>query len=116
MGEPVAYPLCDRTVTVYRLQDGGVTRRVAEGCFYRWEDALSEDGQGVGFRRKFLLIQPGEKEIYPGDKIFDGVGPEVTADMWEEFSPAAVPGLSVAAYATPWYWAGRLCHTEAGWK
>ncbi len=106
------YPLCDRTVTVYHQENGMVSRRVAENCFYRWEDACREDGQGISFGRKFLLVQPGEMPIYPGDRILDGIGPE-TVD-WEAFIPENVPGLSVAGYATPRYFAGRLCHYEAG--
>ena len=104
------YPLCDRTVTVYRKEGDRVLRRVAEGCFYRWEDHREAER----FTRKFLLIQPGAEEILPGDRIFDGIGPE-TVD-WETFLPVTVPGLSQAAYASPWHWAGRIAHFEAGRK
>lgn len=110
------YPLCDQTVTVYRLEGDHVTRRVARNCFYRWEDTLTQTEAGIRFARKFLLIQPGQETIRPGDRIFSGEGPEVTQEQWPDFLPEQVAGLSIAAYATPWYWDGRLCHTEAGWK
>lgn len=110
------YPLCDRTVTVYRRENDIVSRRVARGCFYRWEDVAKEDSAGVGFTRKFLLIQPGQGKLCPGDRIFDGEGPAVADLRWEDFIPEKVAGLSVAAYAAPWYWENKLCHTEAGRK
>ena len=106
------YPLCHRTVTVYHRENGIVSRRVAENCFYRWEDVCKQDGQGVTFARSCLLIQPGELPVFPGDRIFDGIGPE--AVDWESFLPENVPGLSVVAYAAPRYFAGQICHYEAG--
>ncbi len=107
------YPLCDRTVTVYHRQGEAVTRRVVHGCWYHYEDVCDEN-LVQGFARKFLLIQPGENMIYPGDRIFDGEGPE-TVD-WDTFLPVNVPGLSQAAYATPWQLNGQICHVEAGRK
>ena len=104
------YPLCDRTVTVYRNENGQVNRRVLTGCFYRYEDVLTEDR----FTRKFLLIRPGAEAFRPGDRIFEGIGPEQVD--WERFLPVAVPGLSEAAYATPWHWQGEIAHWEAGRK
>lgn len=116
MGNPFPYPLCDRVVTVYRREKDGVLRRVVAGCYYHYQDVCTTDGQGTQFVRKFLLIQPGEDRIYPGDRIYDGEGPEVTAADWDSFLPVTVAGLSQVAYAAPWYWEGRLCHTEAGRK
>lgn len=104
------YPLCDRTVTVYRREGSAVARRVLEGCFYRYEDVSREER----FVRKFLLIWPGAGDIRPGDRVFDGVGPEDVA--WEEFLPVNVPGLSEVAYAAPRHFMGQLHHWEAGRK
>ena len=112
MENPMTYPMCAQTVTIYRMDKGQICRRVAEGCYYRYSEEIN--GQTLG--RKFLLIQPGEEKIRPGDRIYDGIGPEVSLDAWEDFLPQSVPGLSVAAYATPWHWEGKICHTEAGWK
>lgn len=109
------YSLCDQTVTVYRLAGDAVVRQVLDGCFYRWEDGLLEDETGVHHSRKFLLIQPGDTQrVQPGDRIFPGIGPEVTAGDWAEFVPARVPGLGEAAYAIPRFFGTELVHTEAG--
>lgn len=116
MANPISYALCDQTVTVYHRQGDTVQRRVASGCFYRFEDHLTEDENGLRFVRKFLLIQPGPVPVHPGDRILEGEGPAVTADRWDRFLPVTVPGLSEVAYAAPWHWEGRICHWEAGRK
>ena len=95
-------PLCDRTVTLYR-SDG--TRQVVENCCYRYRDVQGADN----FFREFLLIAP--VELRPGDRIFDGIGPEQVD--WETFLPVSVPGLSQAEYARYWDFPG-LSHWEAG--
>ena len=105
----MTYPLCDQTVTIYRLDGDKVLRRVAENCFFRWQHRLRQDEQGLRSQRRFLLIQPGENPIYPGDKIMPGIGPEVGSADWEKLSDCAV-----AAYAEPNYWQGKICHWEAG--
>lgn len=110
------YPMCDQTVTVYRKVGDAIERRVVHGCYYRFEDHLTEDAQGLRFIRKFLLIQPGQKPIYPGDRILEGEGPSVSPNRWEQFLPAVVPGLSQVSYAAPWHWEGKICHWEAGRK
>lgn len=106
----MGYPLCDRTVTLYRRSGDSVERRVLVGCFYRHEDAAEEEQ----FVRKCLLIHPGAEEIRPGDRVFDGIGPEQV--VWAEFLPIHVPGLSQVDYAAPWYLDGRIVHWEAGRK
>lgn len=103
-------PICDRTVTVYRKEGNSITRRVLTDCFYRYED--TENTQQ--FSRKFLLIVPGAEEIRPGDRVFEGIGPEQI--LWDTFLPINVPGLSEAAYAAPWYWEAEISHWEAGRK
>ena len=111
----VDYGFCDQTVTVYRLTETGVARQVLYGCFYRYEDTLTTTDSGEKFTRKCLIIQPGEsQQLFPGDRVMPGIGPETV--NWATFLPAAVPGLSQIAYATPWYWEGKHCHTEAGRK
>ena len=110
------YPVCHQTVTVYRKEGGTVTRRVAYGCYYRFEDHLLEDAQGLRFVRKFLLIQPGKEKILPGDRIVEGIGPNVDVSQWDKFEPACVPGLSQVAYVAPWHWEGEIQHIEAGRK
>ena len=115
MENPFVYPLCDQTVTVYRKEVGGITRRVLGSCFYHWEQRQVESEEGYRQVTKFLLILPGNSfRLRIGDRVLDGVGPK-TVD-WETFLPVNVQGLGEVAYVTPWYWEGKLCHTEAGRK
>lgn len=105
------YSLCDRTVTVYRQENGRLQRLVVDGCYYAWEDAL-DMGR---FDRKFLLVMPGCcQRVFVGDRIFDGVGPE--AVEWKDFIPVKVAGLSEVAYTRPWFYRGVMQHLEAGRK
>ena len=106
----LVYPLCNQTVTLYRRVGDTVERRVLEGCFYHYEDVLTQER----FARKFTLIHPGAEEIRPGDRVFDGVGPEQV--VWAEFLPVCVAGLSEVSYAKPWYLDGKIAHWEAGRK
>ncbi len=110
------YPMCRQTVTVYHKEGDTVVRRVVHGCYYHFEDNLREDENGLRLVRKFLLIQPGAEPLFPGDRIVEGIGPQVTAAQWYSFVPPAVPGLSEAAYAAPWHWEGQIQHFEAGRK
>lgn len=107
------YPLCDRTVTVYRLTEGLVRRFVLENCFYRFETKLWENEAGLTMDRKCLLVIPGSAFVpQVGDRVFDGVGPEEIS--WNEFLPVFVESLSELNYVKPQYWLGKHCHTEAG--
>ena len=106
----IDYSFCDRTVTVYRFERGKLQRLVVNGCYYAYEDTL--DG---GFQRKFLLVMPGDcQRVFPGDRIFDGVGPEEVE--WKSFIPVKVAGLSEVAFVRPWFWGGAMQHLEAGRK
>ena len=105
--------LHDRTVTVYHPGETGVERRVLEGCYYQYQDLQRESAEGIWEERSFLLLIPGLDSIVPGDRVFDGIGPEDVD--WEVFLPVNVPGLSQVAYVTR-YATGPLCHTEAGRK
>ena len=104
----VTYPMCNQTVTLYRRVGDTVQRRVLHGCFYRYEDRLSQDR----FVRRFTLICPGIQDVLPGDRVFDGIGPEQVD--WESFLPVNVPGLAEAAFAGPWHLGGKVVHWEAG--
>lgn len=108
------HPLCRQTVTLYRKTGNKVTRTVVSDCFYTWQDSLTEENEGNRFQRKCLLIAPCA--LLPGDRVMEGVGPEVTAADWTQFLPVSVPTLSEVAYASPKYFDGRLCHYEAGRK
>ena len=114
MTNPLAYPLCCQTVTVYTATAGAVQRQVWDDCFYRYEDTLEDSELGKRLERKFLLIRPGQAQIRPGDRVYDGVGPE--NPDWDSFLPVNVPGLSQVAYVTAHKWQGQVCHIEAGRK
>ena len=101
-----------QTVTLYRNAPEGITRQVLQGCFYSWRIEQTEDAQGVRQQTKFLLVIPGGCDIRPGDRVFDGIGPERVD--WARFLPVNVAGLSQVAYVTPCYFGSVLCHTEAG--
>ena len=71
------------------------------------------DAYGTRKGAEFLVIHPGSaQQIFPGDRIFAGVGPEEV--QWGEFLPAAVPGLGQVSYVRVYRLAGGICHTEAG--
>ena len=114
---PIDYGFCDRTVTIYRKEQGKIRRLVAENCYYNYQDVLRDDVPGRRVQRLFLLVMPGKRQrVFPGDLVYDGVGPEVGDIDWGKFVPAVVPGLSQVAYARAWHWDGKIAHVEAGRK
>ena len=109
--------MCCQTVTVYRKTPAGVIRSELSDCYIRWQEEVDYDRLGRQTRRKFLLIQPGEcQQVFPGDRVLEGVGPEITLADWPGFIPEVVEGLGEVAYATAYTWQGVFCHTEAGRK
>ena len=117
MTSPVDYTLCCQTVTVYRRTRSGIFRQEIPGCFLQWQEAESFDRTGRQQERNFLLIQPGEAQlIFPGDRVFEGIGPVIAEKDWAQFLPVRVAGLGQVAYATAYRWQGVFCHTEAGRK
>lgn len=114
---PLDYALCTQTVTVYRRQGENITRFVLEGCAYSWKQVREMDVLGCRKETKFLLIVPGDTQrVFVGDRIYDGIGPEVSVEEWAGFLPVNVPGLGEVGYVQPCFWDGTLCHTEAGRK
>ena len=111
----LSYRFCDRTVTVYRLENGTVQRQVIENCYYFWETRWVRDTAGTRQDTKFLLVMPGAcQRIFPGDRVFDGVGPVITEEDWPRFIPALVAGLGQVDYVRPAFWDGSVTHIEAG--
>ena len=109
--------MCCQTVTVYRKTADSIIRAVLSDCCIQWEDGISYERSGGRQERKFLLIQPGEdQQVFPGDRVLEGIGPEITREQWPRFVPELVDGLGEAAYAKAYRWQGRFCHTEAGRK
>lgn len=114
MSEPFDYGLCQDTVTVYRYQDGQVKRQVLQGCYFSYEDQATF-GENQVFERKFTLIVPCKtQEVFPGDRVLAGIGPEVEASGWAGFIPACVPALAQVEKVRPVFWDGALCHLQAG--
>lgn len=114
---PLDYSLCDQVVTVYHRQGGKILRQVIDGCYLQRQTDRREDTLGTRQEHPFLLVMPGDiQRVFPGDRIYAGIGPKVGPEEWIGFLPAQVPGLYEAAYAAPFYWDGVLCHVEAGRK
>ena len=114
---PLDYSLCDRTVTIYRRQEDQIVRQVAEGCYYSWQEVQTVDERGRRKDTKCLLLMPGDtQQVFAGDRVFDGVGPDVSVQEWAAFIPVKVAGLAEISYVQPYYWEGALCHVEAGRK
>ena len=117
MNIPVDYSMCCQTVTVYRKAVREISRTVIPGCYLRWQTEAGFDSLGHTLARKFLLIQPGDAQlVFAGDRILEGIGPEIDGGQWDSFLPEQVEGLGIAEYATAYCWEGRFCHTEAGRK
>lgn len=112
---PVRYDLCCQTVTIYHKEGTGYTRKEYKNAFLSFQDSQSITKTGQQGQKSFLLVIPGdEQKVFAGDKIFNGIGPEIdTREAWAKFLPDAVPGLVVAKTAEPCFWAGRIVHTEA---
>ena len=109
--------MCCQTVTVYRKTAQGILRTELPNCHIQWQDEITYDRLGQQTHRKFLLIQPGEcQQVFPGDRVLEGVGPEIALAQWPGFIPELVEGLGEVAYATAYCWQGVFCHTEAGRK
>ena len=114
---PLDYSLCDRTVTVYRRKEDEILRQVIDGCYYTWQEVQVVDKAGCRRETKCLLIIPGDKQqLLVGDRVLDGVGPDVSLQNWAAFIPVKVAGLAQISYVQPYYWEGALCHVEAGRK
>ena len=113
---PVNYQMCNQTVTVYRQSDGKYIRTVYTNAFLDHKKTLSVDKSGSKEANSFLLVIPGASQtVFVGDKVYDGIGPEVAnREAWATFTPAKVPGLVVVSYADPKKWNGHIVHTEAG--
>lgn len=115
---PVNYRLCNQTVTIYHWDGKGtVTRQVIEkGAFLDFRKNQSISKTCSTEVNGFLLVIPcSESPIAVGDKVFHGVGPEISSvEEWRKFIPSVVPGLVVVKYVDPKYWRGRMVHVEAG--
>lgn len=101
----LSYPLCTQTVTIYRKSAGGILRQVLSGCGYFPKTVLHQ--RDVGHRKSadFLLIVPGDREIFPDDRVIEGEGPVFT--RWAELYDVPLIG-SVKTFR----WGNDVCHRE----
>ena len=106
------HPLCCQTVTLYRLEGQKIFRQVLTDCFYRYSDQASEHNSISQFNRDFLLIT--DAPVTLGDRIYDGVGPQISPEQWQLFIPELISGLSQINKVTPYYFGTQLSHYEAG--
>ena len=113
---PVNYSLCTQTVTVYRKKDDRYTRTVYDRAFLDYKKTQTTDRTGSKEANSFLLVIPGDTQsVFVGDKVYDGIGPEIASrEAWASFIPVNVPGLVVVSYADAKKWNGAIVHTEAG--
>ena len=112
---PFYYGLCSQRVTIYRKQGDTVLRQVVENCYLSRQEEFVTDVLGTRQGVEFRLIIPGNRQqIHLGDRVYDGIGPEISAAEWKDFLPATVPGLVQVSYVRPCVWEGEICHVEAG--
>lgn len=110
---PLNYSLCNQTVTLYRNDGTGIVRQVVENAFYTCKAARRTAQYGDVQADSFFMVVPGEEQrVRVGDRVFPGVGPEISAMQWDNFIPAAVTGLVIVKSVCPMYWNGAVCHTE----
>ena len=110
---PLDYSLCDQTVTIYRKEEETVSRKVIANAFLAAKVSCPNESYGKSKEKTFLLIIPGDTfPVQPGDRIFDGIGPETV--VWQVFVPAAVSELYEISYVKPCRWNGEITHWEAG--
>lgn len=116
-GCPLDYTLCDKTVTIYQRKGDQILRQVVDKCYFLWKQTRSVDTLGCSTETTFQLIMPGAiQRVFPGDRVLEGIGPEISLQQWSGFIPAKVTGLVEVAYAKCCYWDGEICHVEAGRK
>ena len=107
---PFDYSPCCQTVTIYRQTPEGVIRKVCNRAYYVYTDKMSMTPWETIPNRKFHLILAGAEDVCCEDRIYPGVGPEQVD--WDNFVPATVPGLSIAANVCRHQWFGKICHVE----
>ena len=111
---PYDYDLCQKTVTLYRLENGVVRRRQLYGVFYEYHSKEVQDQYGRRQETVSLLVVPGNADIRQGDRIYNGIGPDIDQKQWRHFLPIMIQGLSEVNFVSPIYWEDQLCHIEAG--
>ncbi len=84
------YSLCVDAVTISRNGE----EIVLDGCALQVKYTQKKDRCGTWGEKEFLLIVPGDRPIYPGDKVLIN-GEAVTIET-----------------VTPYAFDGKICHRE----
>lgn len=123
MSKAPRYPLCVQTVTLYHPDETTrtVVRTLLEGVFLDRRVKMNHTETGQQQAQAFLLVIPDragrlgrEYLLVPGDRVFDGVGPELSWEEWPAFVPAVRDGICCVQYVDPKTMGGQPCHVEAG--
>ena len=107
---PLDYSLCQQTVTVYQKKGEAISRKIAENCYFSQNISTPTEPYGKSKEKKFLLIIPGDFDLQPGDRIYDGIGPEEVE--WQMFVPAFTDDLYEVGRVKKQQWENEVTHVE----
>ena len=107
---PLDYSLCDQTVTFYRKTGDEIIRKVADNCHLSCKVRISTEPYGKSMEKKFLLIIPGDFDLQPGDRVYEGIGSEEV--NWQTFVPAFTENLYEIGRVKKQLWEGEVTHVE----
>ena len=130
--QPLRYPHCDRTVTVYHtvFNPFSCRRVVLQGVYYETRPNVEITKSGVQHTGGYLLIIPqkvgarvspaadvgveGTYVLQPGDRVVAGIGPEIPdREAWARLLPSNYD-VTTVSWVEQKYWHGQPCHVEAG--
>lgn len=84
------YGLCNQQVTILRDEES----LVFPNCAFQEKQVQKKDRTGTWQEGEFLLVVPGDRPIYPGDRVCSG-GQIITIHT-----------------VIPYFQNGRICHRE----
>lgn len=107
---PLDYSLCNQTVTLYGMREGNLQRKVLDNCFFAPETGEKAELSGKSRLNTFLLIIPGDFDLQPGDRVYEGIGLEEV--NWQTFVPAFTENLYEIGRVKKQLWEGEVTHVE----
>ena len=107
---PLDYSLCNQTVTLYGMREGKLQRKVLDNCCFAPETGEKAELSGKSRLKTFLLIIPGDADLQPGDRVYEGIGPEEV--NWQTFVPACSENLYEIGRVKKQLWEGEVTHVE----
>lgn len=130
--QPLCYPHCDRTITIYHttFNPFSCRRAVLQGVYYETRPTMEIAKTGAQHTSEYLLIIPqkvgarvstvddiGMKDTYvlqPGDRVVAGIGPDIPdREAWAKLLPSNYD-VTTVSWVEQKYWHGQPCHVEAG--